>query len=192
MKPQQLTQAYVEEENLFPKAFKNQIEKTKSTVKNVIKSTEEKRTQKRIKTLQKRKEDYTILKSENRPLGPKHRIIKTQRKRFFELIQTVKKLDIETCLRELKPLAWRQFVVRVVCSAKDEHGRELKDLWKLMYQGDLKWGVRDARLKAETKNWPMNQVTSRRDRNSWIASSLRQGYLSEKTKNMKQEKLKSS
>ena len=61
-----------------------------------------------------------------------------------------------------------------------------------MYQGDLKWGIRDVRLRAEAKNWPMNQVTSRRDRNSWIASSLRQGCLSEKTKQMKNEKTKSS
>ena len=61
-----------------------------------------------------------------------------------------------------------------------------------MYQGDLKWGVRDARLKAETKNWPMNQVTSRRDRNSWIAACLRQGFISEKTKEIKKEKKKPS
>ena len=122
-----MTQTYVEEENLFPHAFKENIEKTKSAVKNAIKNTEERRTKKRIQTLQKRKEDYTTLKKENRPLGPKHRILKTKRKRFLEIIQTVKNVDIESCLLNLKPLAWRHFVVRTVCTAKDEQGSELKD-----------------------------------------------------------------
>ena len=192
LQPQKLTQAYIEEENLFPKAFRDDIEKTQSTVKNVVKKTEEKRTKKRIQTLTKRKEAYTILKSENRPLGPKHRILVTQRKRFFEAIQEVKGVSTEACLRDMKPLEWRQFVVRAVCTAGHEQGKVLRDLWKCMYQGDLKWGIRDARLRAQENNWPMNQVTSRRDRNSWIAACLRQGFISEKTKAVKKEKRKSS
>ena len=83
-------------------------------------------------------------------------------------------------------------VVRTVCTTEEEKGRELKELWKQMYQGDLKWGVRDARLRAEANNWPMNQVTRRRDRNSWIAASLRQSLISEKTKQSKKQKEQTS
>jgi hypothetical protein len=191
LKPQQLTQTYVAEENLFPLPFREDIEQTKATVEDAIKSTEEKRTKKRVQNLQNRKEAYTILKSENRPLGPKHRILVSQRKRFLEVIQEVKSVNIEACLKDLKPLEWRHFVVRAVCTAKGEEEKILKDLWKQMYQGDLKWGIRDARLRAEAKNWPMHQVTSRRDRNSWISASLRQGCISEKTKKSKTEKKES-
>ena len=191
LQPQQLTQTYVEEENLFPLPVKEGIEKTASTVENKIKSTEAKRTKKRVQNLQNRKDAYTILKSENKPLGPKHRIVLTQRKRFLEVIQDVKSVNIGTSLTNLKPLEWRHFVVRAVCTAKGEQGRILKDLWKQMYQGDLKWGIRDVRLRAEEKNWPMHQVTSRRDRNSWIAASLRQGCISEKSKKSKSEEKES-
>ena len=187
LKPQKLTQRYVEEENLFPKAVKKNIEETSSKVNNAIKRTEDKRTKKRIETLIKRKEAYTILKSDNRPLGPKHRILLTQRKQFSELMKKVKDIDIETSLNDLKPLEWRHMVVRTVCTIEEEKGRELQELWKQMYQGDLKWGVRDARLKAEVNNWPMNQVTRRRDRNSWIAASLRQSLISQKTKKVKKQ-----
>ena len=56
-----------------------------------------------------------------------------------------------------------------------------------MYQGDLRWGIRDVRLRAQANNWPMHQVTSRRDRNSWIAASIRQSYLSKTTRGTKIE-----
>ena len=52
--PQKLTQKYVEEEGLFPKAFKKDIETTQSKVKSVIKTTEDQRTEKRIEKLVKR------------------------------------------------------------------------------------------------------------------------------------------
>ena len=180
-KPQKLTQTYVEEENLFPKAFRENIEKTNVKVKKAIQITEVKRTKKRIETLQKKKEAYNLLKSEHKPLGPKHRILFTQRKRFFELLKEMKNVEIES----LKPLQWRQFVVRAVCTAKDETGRDLRKLWTEMYRGDLQWGIRDVRLRAQANNWPMHQVTSRRDRNSWIAATIRQSYLAKITKKAK-------
>ena len=188
LKPQKLTQTYVEEENLFPETLKKNIEETSSKVNSAIKRTEDKRTKKRIETLVKKKEAYTLLKSDNRPLGPKHRILFSQRKQFSEILKKVTDNDIETSLVDLKPLEWRHMVLRTVCTAEEDTGRELRELWKQMYQGDLKWGIRDARLKAEAKNWPMNQVTRKRDRNSWIAASLRQSLISEKTKQLKKLK----
>ena len=123
-----------------------------------------------------------MLKSENRPLGPNHRILATQRKEFLGQFQEVTKIDIENILK-LKPLQWRQLCVRTVCTANGDLGEGMRKLWAQMYQGDLRWGVRDARMRAEEKNWPMIQLTRRRDRNSWIAASIRQSQISEqKTK----------
>ena len=161
-------------------------------MKSTIKITEDKRIKKRIETLIKRKEDYKNLKSEKRPLGPMHRILSTQRKEFLDLIKEVKEIGTDSFLDSLKPLQWRQFVVRIVCTAKEEKGESLRKLWGEMYQGDLKWGVRDARLKAKEKNWPMGQITSRRDRNSWIAASIRKSHMSDVTKLKKDNKSKKS
>ena len=192
IKPQRLVQQYAEDENLFPEAFKVEIEKSKSKVKSVIKTTEDKRTKKRIQTLNKRKEDYKNLKSDKRPLGPTHRILGTQRKEFLGLIKEVQENETESFLDNLKPLQWRQFVVRAVCTATMDKGDRLRKLWAEMYQGDLKWGIRDARLKAQERNWPMGQITSRRDRNSWIAASIRKSHMSDVTKLKKENKSKHS
>ena len=188
-KPQKLTQQYVVEENLFPEAFRNEIKQTKIKVKKAIQSTEEKRTKKRIETLASKKEAYKNLKSENRPLGPRHKILVAQRKKFVRLLHDGEDIEIDTCFRDLRPLQWRQLAVRAVCTAKDEPGRELRNLWKEMYQGDLIWGVRDARLRAKEKNWPKvkNLGISRRDRNSWIAASIWQSYIYGITKKSKEK-----
>ena len=188
-KPQLLTQQYVVEENLFPEAFRNEIKQTKIKVKKAIQSTEEKRTKKRIETLASKKEAYKNLKSENRPLGPRHKILVAQRKKFVRLLHDGEDIEIDTCFRDLRPLQWRQLAVRAVCTAKDEPGRELRNLWKEMYQGDLIWGVRDARLRAKEKNWPKvkNLGISRRDRNSWIAASIWQSYIYGITKKSKEK-----
>ena len=192
IKPQRLVQQYAEDENLFPAAFREEIEKSKSKVKSTIKKTEDKRTKKRIETLNKRKEDYKNLKSDKRPLGPMHRILGTQRKEFLGLIKEVKELDTDSYLENLKPIQWRQLVVRTVCTATEEKGERLRKLWGEMYQGDLKWGVRDARLKAKERNWPMGQITRRRDRNSWIAACIRKSHMSNVIRLKKDNKPKES
>ena len=183
--PQKITQKYVEEEGLFPAAFQEDIEKTQCKVKNVIKTTEDQRTKKRIETLIKRNEAYKTLKSDNRPLGPNHRVLATTRKEFFQLIKEVKDIQIDNCLREMKPLQWRHFCVRTMCTAKDMRGDRLRKLWAEMYQGDLRWGIRDVRLRAKANNWPMIQLTRRRDRNSWIAACIRQSHLTDMKKQEK-------
>ena len=45
-----------------------------------------------------------------------------------------------------------------------------------MYKGDLCHGVRDMRFEAEKNNWPKkdgNYFDKFRDRNSWVANTLR-------------------
>ena len=85
----------------------------------------------------------------------------------------------------MKPQQWRHITIKAVCTAEPERGTELRDLWKKMYEGDLKWGIRDSRWKAENNNWPRNQVTTKRDRNSWISAFICHSFISEKTKNLK-------
>ena len=48
-------------------------------------------------------------------------------------------------------------------------------LWEKIYKGDLKFGVRDVRLKAEEKDWPRQHNTyfvQRKDRNTFIAGTI--------------------
>ena len=65
---------------------------------------------------------------------------------------------------------------------KGGKGEEIRDIWTKVYQGDLRHGVRDARLKAKEKNWPRVDSTAylqQQDRNSWIASSLLKSFQTE-------------
>ena len=96
--PQKLTQKYVEEEGLFPEAFKEDIEKTQSKVKSAIKTTEDQRTEKRIEKLLKRKEAYQLLRSDNKPLGPKYRILKRKQTEFLDLVQRVNEMENKEAL----------------------------------------------------------------------------------------------
>ena len=101
------------------------------------------------------------------------------------LLMDVNGFERDSVLVEMKPLLWRDLAVRTVCTDMDKQGKELRELWKKMYKGDLRWGVRDARLKAEEKNWPRKKETNKKDRNSWIATTIRQSFMSEKKRSKK-------
>ena len=48
--------------------------------------------------------------------------------------------------------------------------------------GDLRYGVRDARMKAKEKNWPRVDSIAylqKKDRSSWIASSFLKSFQSQ-------------
>ena len=111
----------------------------------------------------------------NRPLGPRHRVLGVDRNKFKELVEDVTGENIEGTMKLRKPLKWRNFIVRTVCDATGDRGQNLRDIWVKIYKGDLQWGVRDMRLRAREKNWPRrdsNAYMQKKDRNSWIASSL--------------------
>ena len=129
-----------------------------------------------------------MLRSDNRALGLRYRILKRKRIEFMDLVQRVNEMMNKDELEEMKPLQWRQFCVRTVCTAKDEYGEKLRTLWAEMYEGDLRWGVRDVRKRAKADNWPMSLITRRRDRNSWIAACIRQGNKTDKKKQEKTER----
>ena len=186
-KPQHLTQTYAEEENLFPKTIMEEVEKTEAAHIKEMKENDENRAKKRYKNLVTEKETYKKTRLENKPLGPTHRIVESDRIRFKVLVEEVQQSSVETLLTEMKPLQWRRFIVRLICTTGGQKGTELRNLWVKLYKGDLKWGVRDARMRAKQKNWGKNQQP---DRNSWIATSIRNSLSTERKRTTKQNYMK--
>ena len=177
VKPQRLTQKYVQEENLFPDRILKEIETTEQKNRELILETEKKRTNKRLKTLKSEWKQKKLLQEENRPLGPKQRILTTDTKQFMKVLEESSGLGIESFI-EMKPLKWRHAIVRHVCSAVGLNGQLLRNLWRKIYKGDLHYGVRDMRLKAKKEGWKKKGNYSKyKDRNSWIAFTLRNSCL---------------
>ena len=114
------------------------------------------------------------LQRENKPLGPRHRVLGVDRNKLKELVEVITGENIEA-MKQRKPLKWRNFIVRTVCESTGDRGNQLRDIWVKVYKGDLQWGVRDERFRAKEKNWPRkdsNAYMQLKDRNSWIASSI--------------------
>jgi hypothetical protein len=81
---------------------------------------------------------------------------------------------LDNLVTTLKPVQFRDFIVRVVCSSEGERGEKLRKIWSRLYRGDLLYGIRDLRRQAKESNWPLKkQNPERKDRNSWIAHNLR-------------------
>ena len=59
--------------------------------------------------------------------------------------------DIEKNIKQRKPIEWRNFFVRHICSAEGSPGENIRSLWKKIYAGDFKWGVRDARHQHQSR-----------------------------------------
>ena len=193
IKPQTLTQKYIEEEGLFPESVKEKIQKTQIREKETILVTEDKRQKQQHETLLQEKAATKQLKLGKRPLGPRQRILGCDRNQFKEIIERIEDENIENLLKQMKVLKWRNHIVKLVCTAEDKDGEDIRNLWVKVYKGDLRWGVRDARLKSKEKNWPRkesNAYVQSNDRNSWIASSLRKSLQSEVKTNEKKTYMK--
>ena len=174
VKPQLLTQTYIEEENIFPQSVCDHVENMKMKTNTLIKETEDIRRQKRIEDIVKEEESYKDLLSQNRPLGPRKRILTSDTKHFLQLLEEVTGEKAENYVVKMSHSAWRNYVVRLVCTAEGPLGDDLRNVWKNVYKGDLKWGVRDVRARAKADGWILkNNNLKRRDRNSWISYSLK-------------------
>jgi regulatory protein YycI of two-component signal transduction system YycFG len=179
LKPQKLTQTYLEEQCMLPKNVRDEIRKTEIKVKSTILETDKKRQKRQNDKLIQAKKAMKQLQQKNKPLGAKHRILEDDRIQFGDLIEEVTGERIENKLKQWRPLKWRNFFVRTVCSSEGNNGEELRKNWTKIYEGDLKWGVRDARLRAQEKNWPRrdsNAYLQQQDRNSWISFSLLKSF----------------
>ena len=193
LKPQKLTQAYIQEEGLLPDNIREEIKRTEIFAKSAILETEEKRQRNQHEALVKGKEVTKQLQQEKRPLGPRNRILEVDRNQFKMLIQEVTKENIENSLKEKKPFQFRNFFVRTVCGTKGEKGEEIRNIWTKAYKGDLKYGIRDVRLRAKENNWPRGDTKAflrKRDRNSWIASSFLKAFQTEAKGNLKKKDIK--
>ena len=174
VQPQTLTQTYVHEENIFPENLRRELDTHKSDIEKSVVRKQEERSKMRYSNLNKEKILSKKSKYENRPLGPRTAILERDRKKFAKVFQEVTGNALHDLLATLKPIQFRDFVVRVVCSATGENGDELREIWSSFYRGDLRFGIRDMRRQAKEKNWPQRkQNPGRQDRNSWIAHNLR-------------------
>ena len=116
----------------------------------------------------------------------KNRIYWADKIKFKELVGNIQKRSIDNLLEEMKPKEWRQFIVRMVCTATGSEGDEIREVWQRVYRGDLIWGVRDMRIRhLSEQHKKKGQGRHGHDRNSWIASSLRNSLLQERTNNNK-------
>ena len=173
IQPQTLTQTYTREENLFPENFRKELEKDQSDIEMVIAQKRDERTKIRISQLSRQKEVSKKLKYENRPLGARKAILEADRKDFVNIVEGSTGSKFENLLTSLKPIQFRDFIVRLVCSSEDA-GEKLRELWLKIYKGDLLHGIRDLRCQAKEDSWPLKkQNPGRKDRNSWIAHNLR-------------------
>ena len=178
--PQTLTQVYMKEENFLPRSFKDQIEVTEKVIKTHVEDTEKSQAKQQYLKLLKDKEERKKLMDMNRPLGPRHRVLGVNRDKFRVLMMELCP-EVITSIDTMKPLQWRNKVVRSVCTASGQSGDDLRNVWKDVYKGDLKHGVRDRRFAAKSEGWPsrlVQNVTWKRDRNSWISATLRKSLLS--------------
>lgn len=174
---------------MFPELFREEIKELEIKQRSKISETEEKRQKLLHNSLVTEKEISKKIQQNNRPLGKRHRIRGNDRQHFQELIEDITGVCLENTLKQ-KPLQWRNFIVRTVFSAKDKKGEDVRNLCVKVYTGDLKWGVRDARLLAEKKNWPKmdgNAYLRNQDRNSWIASSFMKALQIEAKSNVKKK-----
>jgi hypothetical protein len=144
-------------------------------VRDKIAETELTRQKKQHNSMLKESESNKNLQRENKPLGPRHRVLGADRKTFRELVEDITGENIENTMKQRKLINWRNFIVRTLCESNGERGNQLRDIWVKIYKGDLQWGVRDVRLRAKENNWPRrdsNAYMQMKDRNSWIASSI--------------------
>ena len=186
--PQNLVQTYTQEENLFPKKFIEQFTKSKTNIDVIIEERQKNRANVRYSKLLNQKEITKKDKFETRPLGPRNTILECDRKEFFQLLDEVTGRKWDNLVTCLKPVLWRNFIVRSVCSADGENGERLRELWIQVYKGDLLYGVRDERRRAKDLNWPARkQNPGRRDRNSWISHALRKACFAAKKVDDKQK-----
>ena len=123
---------------------------------------------KRLNALVEEKENHKKLLADRRPLGKKNRVYSTDRDSFKVLLEELSGKSIKSLL-DMRFKDWRQFVVRAVCSAQSS---DIRVIWKNVYKGDLKYGVREDRLKLKKSNINRKNASRMLDRNSCIAYAL--------------------
>ena len=176
-KPQKLVQTFVKETNSYPKNIQATFNSAEERAKDLLVTQTKAGKQARMGELIKKREEKKLLRLNNEDYGVKRRILNADCRKFRTLMETCHYPGVLEEILEFPPRRWRHFVVRTVCVTKGDTGVKLRELFKRIYAGDLKWGVRDARFEAVKNKWPKRGVTSLRDRNSWVCACLRKYML---------------
>ena len=159
---------------MFPESFRRELDKGKSDIEISVAKKQEERAKVRYEDLFKHKGISSKLKYENKPLGVRNAILESDRQEFKKTLEDLIGTELNGLLSSLKPVQFRDYIVRVVCSSTGEKGDKLRTTWINFYKGDLEHGIRDLRKHAKDGGWPLRkQNPGRRDRNSWIAHNLR-------------------
>ena len=107
-----------------------------------------------------------------------HSVLENDRSEFVQAMEEATESSLDNLVTTLKPVQWRNLIVRNTCSSTGEAGEKLRNLWTKIYRGNLQFGIRDERTRAKQDNWPLRkQNPGRKDRNSWIAHGLRKSCL---------------
>ena len=172
--PQRVAQQYIHEEGILTKEISEELRKIELKIRDEVLRKEQARKDLKINKLLKEKEERKEKQAEHRPLGPRHKILTSSRNRFVLLYSEMTGVSLKQLINEVRPLKWRNSVVRTVCSYLTTKGEELRQIWLSIYRGDLCYGVRDRRLEAKGKGWPVgaNKRRRQKDRFSWIAFAL--------------------
>lgn len=190
LRPQTVTQAFVQEERVYPPEILEKLEKAETLIKSKAKNIDEKSQQQKHNNMLKRKQAMKEALKQLRPLGPNNRISLSDGDKFIDLIETITSKKIENIAQDYTALKWRSFVVRTVCTSVGHEGKLLQELWINMYRGDLKNGIRDARKQAQRKGWPRKDsryFVMKNDRNTWIAGFIFK-YIEQKVKRVLDKK----
>ena len=122
-----------------------------------------------------KKQRVQKLRLENKPLGPTHRILESDKIELKAIIEELTGESIRYIVKKSNATKWRQFIVRLLCKTSGALGDNLRSLWEKIYKGDLKYGVRDMRFKAQEKGWPRQKSVDflqGHDRNTFIAGTV--------------------
>ena len=137
LKPQIFVQRYVTEGNLYPEAIKKSIETAKAACRSSIEQLDLQRKKKRYANLTERFADKKLYQRLIKPLGPRHRIRLSDQNEFKNLVQQSANQNIETVVNQKTPMKFRNWLVRLVCSAGGSPGHELRDTWVRIYRYDV-------------------------------------------------------
>ena len=136
LQPQKVTQTYIEEEGILPEDLREEIQKTEIKARGKIAETESNRQKQQHMSMLQESEAKKELQRENKPLGPRHRVLGVDRNKLKELVEVITRENIEA-MKQRKPLKWRNFIVRTVCESTEDRGDQLRDIWVKVYKGDL-------------------------------------------------------
>ena len=175
LRPQKLIQTFVEEEGVIPEEIREEIKKAENKAKTETSEIEQTRHKIHHESMIKEKDRAHKLRMENKPLGQKHRILEKDKTALKSVIEELAGETYHSIVKTGSAQQWRQFILRLLCTASGLQGEELRSLWENIYKGDLKFGVRDVRLKAKEKNWPRQKSVhflQSHDRNTFIAGTI--------------------